>query len=37
MGLVFDLRARGEEPEGFPAGTKRHAFPIVEGQDGSVR
>lgn len=37
---VFDLRAGGEEPEGFPAGTKRHAYPIVEGvegQDESVR
>ncbi|MCU4787830.1 tyrosine-protein phosphatase [Bacillus cereus] len=37
---VFDLRAGGEEPEGFPAGTKRHAYPIVEGaegQDDSVR
>ncbi len=30
----------GEEPEGFPSGTKRHAYPIVEGvegQDESVR
>ncbi|WP_163257802.1 protein-tyrosine phosphatase family protein [Bacillus paranthracis] len=38
--MVFDLRAGGEEPEGFPAGTKRHAYPIVEGvegQDESVR
>ncbi|MGX5454450.1 protein-tyrosine phosphatase family protein [Bacillus cereus] len=37
---VFDLRAGGEEPERFPAGTKRHAYPIVEGvegQDESVR
>lgn len=37
---MFDLRAGGEEPEGFPAGTKRHAYPIVEGvegQDESVR
>jgi len=37
---VFDLRAGGEESEGFPAGTKRHAYPIVEGvegQDESVR
>ncbi|MDI6530601.1 MULTISPECIES: protein-tyrosine phosphatase family protein [Bacillus] len=37
---VFDLRAGGEEPEGFPVGTKRHAYPIVEGvegQDESVR
>ncbi|EEM80218.1 protein-tyrosine phosphatase family protein [Bacillus thuringiensis] len=36
----FDLRAGGEEPEGFPAGTIRHAYPIVEGvegQDESVR
>lgn len=37
---VFDLRAGGEEPEGFPAGIKRHVYPIVEGvegQDESVR
>ncbi|PEB38425.1 protein-tyrosine phosphatase family protein [Bacillus pseudomycoides] len=37
---VFDLRAGGEEPEGFPAETNRHAYPIVEGvegQDESVR
>ncbi|MDA1818262.1 tyrosine-protein phosphatase [Bacillus cereus] len=37
---VFDLRDGGEEPEGFPAGTKRHVYPIVEGvegQDESVR
>ncbi|PFN00529.1 protein-tyrosine phosphatase family protein [Bacillus cereus] len=37
---VFDLRPGGEEPEGFPVGTKRHAYPIVEGvegQDESVR
>ncbi|MGG0459718.1 protein-tyrosine phosphatase family protein [Bacillus mycoides] len=37
---VFDLRAGGEEPEGFPAEAKRHAYPIVEsveGQDESVR
>ncbi|HDR4458243.1 protein-tyrosine phosphatase family protein [Bacillus cereus group sp. MYBK120-1] len=37
---VFDLRAGGEEPKGFPAGTKRHAYSIVEGvegQDESVR
>ncbi|HDR4712587.1 dual specificity protein phosphatase family protein [Bacillus anthracis] len=31
---VFDLRAGGEEPEGFPAGTKHHAYPIVEGVEG---
>ncbi|WJE55777.1 tyrosine-protein phosphatase (plasmid) [Bacillus cereus] len=37
---VFDLRAGGEEPEGFPSETKRLAYPIVEGvegQDESVR
>ena len=37
---VFDLRAGGEKPEGFPAGTNRHAYPIVEGiegQDESVK
>ncbi|MCU5674575.1 tyrosine-protein phosphatase [Bacillus cereus] len=37
---VFDLRAGGEEPEGFPAETTRHAYPIVEdveGQDESVK
>ncbi|KMN45220.1 protein-tyrosine phosphatase family protein [Bacillus sp. LK2] len=31
---VFDLRAGGEEPEGFPAETTRHAYPIVEGVEG---
>ncbi|HHX7188891.1 MULTISPECIES: protein-tyrosine phosphatase family protein [Bacillus cereus group] len=31
---VFDLRAGGEEPEGFPTETKRHAYPIVEGVEG---
>ncbi|MBF7155408.1 protein-tyrosine phosphatase family protein [Bacillus zanthoxyli] len=37
---VFDLRAGGEEPEGFPTETTRHAYPIVEavaGQDESVK
>ncbi|AJG56750.1 MULTISPECIES: protein-tyrosine phosphatase family protein [Bacillus] len=31
---VFDLRAGGEEPEGFPGEAKRHAYPIVEGVEG---
>lgn len=31
---MFDLRAGGEEPEWFPAETKRHAYPIVEGVEG---
>ncbi|MDA2479635.1 protein-tyrosine phosphatase family protein [Bacillus cereus group sp. Bce025] len=31
---VFDLRAGGEEAEGFPAETTRHAYPIVEGVEG---
>ncbi|MBJ7938062.1 protein-tyrosine phosphatase family protein [Bacillus cereus] len=31
---VFDLRAGGEEPEGFPTETTRHAYPIVEGVEG---
>lgn len=31
---VFDLRAGGEEPEGFPTETIRHAYPIVEGVEG---
>ncbi|MDF2086616.1 protein-tyrosine phosphatase family protein [Bacillus pseudomycoides] len=37
---VFDLRVGGEKPEGFPAETNRHAYPIVEGiegQDESVK
>ncbi|NUC20147.1 protein phosphatase (plasmid) [Bacillus mycoides] len=37
---VFDLRAGGEESEGFSAETTRHAYPIaegVEGQDESVK
>ncbi|WP_369900021.1 tyrosine-protein phosphatase [Bacillus manliponensis] len=37
---VFDLRAGGEEPEGFPTETTRHVYPIiegVEGQDESVK
>lgn len=31
---MFDLRAGGEEPEGFPGEAKRHAYPIVEGVEG---
>ncbi|WP_241139187.1 protein-tyrosine phosphatase family protein [Bacillus mycoides] len=31
---VFDLRAGGEEPEGFPTETTRQAYPIVEGVEG---
>lgn len=31
---VFDVRTGGEEPEGFPTETTRHAYPIVEGVEG---
>lgn len=30
----FNFRAGGEESEGFPAETTRHAYPIVEGVRG---
>ncbi|GGE81318.1 protein-tyrosine phosphatase family protein [Priestia taiwanensis] len=31
---VFDLRAGGQEPEGFPIEANRHVCPIVEGVEG---